>query len=209
MTDGGEEPAKPKRKKRKGKGKKPVRNRSDTNSPRNNTTRARATLEGSKPTNPMDVFREDAEQALRKAELLEVMVERAVSAIGAGARMEPKVHRTTVWRWRRNDAEFNEACEQAYKDGTETLKDRASDLAMTCEAKDAKQLLDLTIKGRDASWRDPKYLQPNQGPRSVGTASIDLDDLTAEERDVLRKIAERQAAKAERKAVEDIRRNMQ
>jgi hypothetical protein len=145
---------------------------------------------GSKFQNVIEGLQGGAQVEANKERILDLMVAQALSAIGAGK--EIGLHRSTVWRYRRDDPDFAKACDQAWKDGTDSLKDAAAKLAMGGDAK----MLSLLIPGRDHSFRDPKFATPNPGPATMGTATVDLDDLTPEERAVLRKIAERQAAKA-------------
>lgn len=116
----------------------------------------------------------DAAEGMRvagmKARIVELMAEESLSPIGAAKKCG--VDRATYWEWRRADPRFVEAMSQAYIDGTDRLKDLAVE-----NAKGSDFLLLNVIKGRDASWRDPKYAAPvNNGPKNSGMVEVDPND---------------------------------
>jgi hypothetical protein len=57
-------------------------------------------------------------------------------------------------------------------------------------------LLMFLIRKRDPSYRDPKYIMAPESPKLPGDVTINLDKLTPSEREVMKKIAERQAKAA-------------
>lgn len=162
------------------------------------TPRARA----KDPDNFIQNLQADAERELKKARILDLMAEAAMSVTGAAK--EAEVSRQTVYRWCADDPTFARDCELAYQAGTDALKDEASRRAMA----GSDQLLINAIKGRDASWRDTKVApfslaqvmaQPANA-LSPDAVAVPISRLQPEELAALRKIAERiEREDAERK----------
>jgi hypothetical protein len=132
----------------------------------------------------------DLERQALKERICEIMASTGASMVKAAKVCE--VDRKTIYSWRNLDPAFAAAIKQAYDDGTDFLKDEATERGV----KGSDFLLVQTIKGRDPSWRDPKIIaQMNPGPPSLNSVSIDLTDLTLTEREALRSIAKRQQTK--------------
>lgn len=210
-TPPGDDPQKPKRTARGSKSKRDdksgARKKRENRSAPRTPAHARATHipDDAPAAKSMHEIMEDAKRAAQKERIVEVMADKALTHVGAAR--ECQVDRKTVWRWRKEDPAFEQACTQAYEDGTARLKDKASAIVMGDEpSTGSDHLLITVIRSRDPSWRDPKFAPPvNNGPAyGLGTAVINLDDPQNSdlENQVIRKMAARQAAaaKGEQKA---------
>lgn len=130
----------------------------------------------------------------------------------AGACRKLKLSRSTYWEWRKNDPAFEEALDQAYKDGTEVLIQEAKRRAFKgwlepvhyqgertgVVRKFDSTLLMFLIKQRDPSFRDPKYAIPVTPPRLPGEVTLDLDKMPPALLEQLEKEAQRQAAEKQK-----------
>lgn len=199
MSDG-EKPSGPPEKGR-GRGKKSARNGSEGATSRDVSTRARA-----KDKRPGRTEANDAKRRRLKAALIELVATSGLEVNPAAAKIG--VHRNTVHEWKRDDPEFAKALQYAYEvDGpqalAEVVRSRAVDgwlepvfhKGKVCGhvRKFSDTLLAMAMRKRDPAYKDPKYIVQPEAPRLPGDVLINLDSMTPAEREVLRKVAERQA----------------
>lgn len=169
-----------------------------------------AILTGKEPPAPSVRLKPGATMQQRKAALIERVATSGDEVNGAAKALG--IDRTIVWDWRRTDKAFSEALEYAYQiDGTSALVSVAVRRAVhgwlepvynkgiLCGfvRKYDHTLLMRLIQKRDPAYKDPKYVMQTEAPKRPGEVTVDLDAATPTEREVLRKMAERQAKRGQ------------